>query len=216
VSFADALTLITVDVFTRRPSGVHLGVFNEQPGFGQLHWLRSEIRRAKRRGHVVVVQGHVPTMQPTRTLFTGNLHLREGRQSTLYQTMEREGVDLYLCGEVHDSTAIQHGRRAPLQISHGCIFQNAFPFMVGRLHADGRLVLDLYEMLISEASRERGMWCSSTTRSQRTLIEYGEPRHRGRIVQHRREVLRATQKFDRYHKANDPMALEGNLGTTII
>ncbi len=216
VSFADALTLITVDVFTKRADGVHLGVFNDQTGLGQLTWLRDEIRRAKRRGHIVVVQGHVPTMMPTRTLYSGKLHLPEGRRSTFYQTIAREGVDLYLCGEVHDSTAIQHGRLAPLQISHGCIFQNAFPFLVGRVHADGRLVLDLYEMLITEASAERDLWCSSTTRNQRTFIEYGAPRHRGRIVQRRREVVLATQKFGHYRPLNDPLSLAGHLGTTVV
>ena len=71
------------------------------------------------------------------------------RESTFYRTLDREGVDLFLCGEVHDSTALQHGRRGPLQISHGSIFRDAFPFLVGRLYEDGRLKLDLYETLIS-------------------------------------------------------------------
>ena len=40
------------------------------------------------------------------------MHVPEGRRSAFYRTLDREGADLYLCGEVHDSTAIQHGRRA--------------------------------------------------------------------------------------------------------
>jgi hypothetical protein len=211
VSFADAVTVITVDVFARHLDGVRLGVFG-----GQLRWLRDEIRRAKRHGHVVIVQGHVPTMMPTRHLHSGRLHLPEGRLSTFYRTIDREGVDLYLCGEVHDSTAIQHGRRAPLQLSHGCIFQDAFPFLVGRVHADGRIVLDLYEMLVTRASAENGLWCSDTPHSQRTHLEYGEPRHRGRIVQRRQEVLSATEKLARYHPRDDPYALDGHLGTVIV
>jgi 3',5'-cyclic AMP phosphodiesterase CpdA len=213
VSFADALTLITVDMFMRTEEGVRLGVFH-----GQLRWLTSEIRRAKRRGHVVVVQGHMPMMVPTRVFNSGRLHLPEGRDSTLYRTLEREGVDLFLCGEVHDSTAVQRGRMAPLQISHGCIFRDAFPFLVGRLYPSGRLELDLYETLISEASAEAGIWSCDSSRHQRTYLQYGAPRHRGRIVQHHREVLEATGKLGSYHRSSDTAAFSigNNLGTVIV
>jgi 3',5'-cyclic AMP phosphodiesterase CpdA len=210
VSFADAFTLITVDMFAKRSDGVHLGVFH-----GQLRWLRDEIRRAKRRGHVVAVQGHVPTMTPTRWLNSGRLHLPEGRDSTFYQTLHREQVDLFLCGEVHDSTAIQHGRLSPLQISHGCMFKDAFPYLVGRVYPDGRVVLDLYEMLITRASADHLLWSADYAKRQRTDIEYGAPAHRGRIVQRHREVLSATRKLDGYDRANDPYALDGNLGTVV-
>ena len=144
---------------------------------------------------MVVVQGHMPMVWPTRHFSSGRLRLPEGRQSTFYRTLDREGVDLFLCGEVHDSTAIQHGRRGPLQISHGCIFRDAFPFLVGRLYEDGRLVLDLHENLVSEASAQTGIWSCDATRHQRTYLLYGEPRHRGRIVMRNREVTKATDKL---------------------
>jgi hypothetical protein len=213
VSFADSLTLITVDMFMRHASGVRLGVFH-----GQLRWLAHEIRRAKRRGHVVVVQGHIPIMWPARYFHSGRLRVPEGRASAFYETLHREGADLFLCGEVHDSTAIQHGRRGPLQISHGCIFRDAFPFLVGRLYENGRLVLDLYETLITEASAEAGIWSCDANRHQRTYLRYGAPRHRGRIVQHHREVRKATDKLGAYHHQNDPLSFQipGNLGTTIV
>jgi hypothetical protein len=213
VSFADAVTLITVDVFTKTDAGVRLGVFH-----GQLSWLTREVRRAKRRGHVVIVQGHVPMMTPTRVFHSGRLHLPEGRRSTLYRTLEREGVDLFLCGEVHDSTAVQHGRTAPLQISHGCIFQDAFPFLVGRLYESGRLVLDLYEALVAEASAENGLWSSDAGHRQRTYLKYGAPRHRGRIVQRHGVVLSATDKLARYDPKHDTLGFADgdNLGTVIV
>lgn len=213
VSFADALTLITVDMFMRHREGVRLGVFH-----GQLSWLRHEIRRAKRKGHVVVVQGHMPMMWPTRHFSSGRLRLPEGRDSTFYRTLDREGVDLFLCGEVHDSTALQHGRRGPLQISHGSIFRDAFPFLVGRLYEDGRLKLDLYETLISEASAETGIWSCEAKRHQRTYLHYSAPRHRGRIIQRHGEVLKATDKLGAYHPEHDPLSFHvpGNLGTTIV
>lgn len=213
VSFADALTLITVDMFAIQREGVRLGVFH-----GQRHWLVQEIRRAKRRGHVVVVQGHIPVMWPTRNFHSGRLRVPEGRDSSFYRTLDREGVDLFLCGEVHDSTAIQHGRRGPLQISHGCIFRQAFPFLVGRLYENGKLVLDLYEVLIKEASAETGLWSTDASRHQRTYIEYGSPHHRGRIVLRDHEVRKATGKLGAYHPRQDPLSFEvpGNLGTTIV
>jgi hypothetical protein len=213
VSFADALTLITVDMFLRTETGVRLGVFH-----GQLRWLTQEIRRAKRRGHVVVVQGHMPMVVPTRSFHSGRLHLPEGTRSTLYRTLHREGVDLFLCGEVHDSTAIQHGRRGTLQVSHGCIFRDAFPFLVGRLYEDGRLVLDLHETLVAEASAENGIWSTDASRHQRTYLHFGAPRHRGRIVLRHREVLAATDKLGAFDSRHDRLAFSvgHNLGTTIV
>jgi 3',5'-cyclic AMP phosphodiesterase CpdA len=211
VSFADSLTLITVDMFTRRSSGVHLGVFE-----GQLTWLKNEIRAAKKKGHFVVVQGHVPVMSPYRWLASGRLQLPERRDSTFYRALDREGADLYLCGEVHDSTVIQHGPHAPVQISHGCVFQLAFSYLVGRLYEDGRLVLDLYEMPIERASIERGLWASDSRKRQRTFIEYGAPRHRGRLVQRGRTIVSRTAKLARYHPDDDAYALAGHLPTVLV
>jgi 3',5'-cyclic AMP phosphodiesterase CpdA len=210
VSFADSLTLITVDVFTRRHSGVHLGVFE-----GQLAWLESEIRKAKQRGHFVVVQGHVPIMSPYRWIASGRLQLPERRDSSLYRALDEHGADLYLCGEVHDSTVIQRGRHAPVQISHGCVFRLAFSYLVGRLYEDGRLVLDLYEMPIERASIEHDLWASDASKRQRTFIEYGAPRHRGRLVQQGRIVLSRTGKLAHYHPRSDRYGFAGHLDTAV-
>jgi hypothetical protein len=208
VSFADSLTLITVDTFHRHRGGVRLGVFN-----AQLDWLRHEIRRAKRRGHTVVVQGHIPIMWPDRWLASGKLRVPEARDSAFYKVLDREGADLYLCGEVHDSTAHQHGRHGPVQISHGCIFRYGFSYLVGRLYSGGRLVLDLYEIPVERASRQTKLWSSDVDKRQRTLLEYGEPVHRGRLVQRNREVLKRTAKLAPYHRDHDRYALRGHLGT---
>jgi Calcineurin-like phosphoesterase len=211
VSFANAVTLITVDMFTRRSAGVQLGVFE-----GQLAWLTREIRRAKRKGHVVIVQGHVPTMTPARWLASGLLHLPEGRDSRFYRTVDREGADLFLCGEVHDSTAIQHGRSGPVQVSHGCVFRYAFSFLVGRVHEDGTVVLDLYEAPVTRASVEKSLWSSDSAKRQRTHIEYGEPQHRGRLVQRHRVISTRTGKLGVYHPGRDPYALVGNFSTVMV
>jgi len=211
VSFADSLTLITVDTFHRHPGGVRLGVFN-----AQLDWLRHEIRRAKRHGHTVVVQGHIPIMWPDRWLASGRLRVPEARHSAFYKVLDREGADLYLCGEVHDSTAHQHGRHSPVQISHGCIFRYGFSYLVGRLYEGGRLVLDLYEMPVERASAERRLWSSDAKKWQRTLLEYGEPVHRGRLVQRDREIVKRTAKLAPYHPDHDRYRLRGHLGTVLF
>jgi hypothetical protein len=211
VSFHDALTLITVDVFTRQDSGVRLGVFG-----AQLAWLRREIRHAKSRGHTVVVQGHIPIMSPNRWLASGRLRVPEAGDSTLYRMLEREGVDLYLCGEVHDSTVWQQSRRAPVQVSHGCIFRYGFSYLVGRLFPDHRLVLDLYEVPLLEASVDHDVWASDAGKSQRSFLDYGDPVHRGRLVQRHREVLTRTEKLGHYDRQHDPYRLRGHLGTVLV
>jgi hypothetical protein len=210
VSFHDALTLITVDVFTKQTQGVRLGVFGKQ-----LAWLRQEIRRAKRRGHTVVVQGHIPILAPNRWLSSGKLRVPEGRDSALYRVLDREGVDLYLCGEVHDSTVRQLGKQGPVQISHGCIFRYGFSYLVGRLFPGGRLVLDLYEVPLKAASREHDLWSTDIRKWQRTYLDYGKPHHRGRVVQHHRRVSKRTAKLGHYNPSNDPYALRGHLTTVL-
>jgi 3',5'-cyclic AMP phosphodiesterase CpdA len=211
VSFADSLTLITVDTFQHRESGVRLGVFHEQ-----LAWLQHEIRRAKQKGHTVVVQGHIPIMQPTRWMASGRLRVPEGRSSALYQVLHREGADFYLCGEVHDTTVLQHGPQAPVQLSHGCIFQYAFSYLVGRLYPDHRLVIDSYEIPIAQASLERELWSSDADKRQRTFLEYGVPVHRGRLVYKHGEVLKRTAKLARYQPDQDELGLRGHLPTVLF
>lgn len=182
----------------------------------RLRWLRQEIRRAKRRGHTVVVQGHIPIMQPTRWMSSGRLRVPEGRSSDFYQVLKREGADFYLCGEVHDTTVLQHDRHAPVQISHGCIFQYGFSFLVGRLYPDGRLVLDSYEIPLVRASLERGLWASDLKKRQRTFLEYGAPAHRGKLVHQHGEVVKRTAKLGHYHPGNDAYRLRGHLGTVLF
>ncbi|WP_151081634.1 hypothetical protein [Nocardioides cynanchi] len=210
-SFAGAVTLITVDMFHLQPDGVRLGVFG-----GQLAWLRDEIRLAKRRGHVVIVQGHIPTMVPTRFLHSGRLQVPEQRSSSFYRTLDREGVDLYLCGEVHDVTVLQHGAGSPVQISHGCIFRYGFNYLVGRVYPGGRVVVDLYEIPLLRASLATGIWSCDATRRQRTYLEYGEPAHHGRLVQRNRVVSKRTQKLGVYDPANDPWSLAGHPQTVLF
>jgi hypothetical protein len=211
VSFADALTLITVDPFTRQRAGVRLGVFGDQ-----LAWLHREIRRAKIRGHAVVVQGHIPIVHPNRWLASGRLRVPEAGDSAVYQVLEREGVALYLCGEVHDSTVHQRSRLGPVQISHGCTFRYGFSYLVGRLYPDHSLSLDLYEVPLLEASVDHDVWASDASMSQHSFLDYGDPVHRGRLVQRHGEVLMRTHKLGHYQRDRDPYSMRGHRGTVLV
>ncbi len=210
VSFTDRVTLITVDMFAKQPAGVRIGVFHEQ-----LDWMSKEIRRAKKQGHVVIVQGHVPTMSPTRWMASGRLHVPEGRHSAFYRALDREGADLFLCGEVHDTTALQQHRSAPVQVSHGCIFHYAFSFLVGRVYADKKVRLDLVEVPLLRVSKEMDIWASDVKKRQRTSLEFGEPVHRGQLTMRHRQILSRSSKLGHYNHFDDPYALAGHLGTVV-
>ncbi|QIG43999.1 metallophosphoesterase [Nocardioides anomalus] len=136
--------------FTRRfadhPSGRHAGTayawrpspdvqvvsidpFDITPGRSRLRlddaqqrWLVRVLGRAQADGvRWTIVQGHVPVLQPVRARGSSDLHYAGGARSRLWRTFERYGVDLYLAGEVHDTTASAHG--GVVQLAHGGAFQ---------------------------------------------------------------------------------------------
>jgi hypothetical protein len=203
VDFAGVLTLITVDVFHRTDSGVRLGVFE-----GQLDWLKKEVRRAKRKGHVAVVQGHVPALGPYRVFASGNLHLPEGERSEFWRALERTGADFYLCGEVHDATAIQPGSRKPVQISHGCTYRHGFSYLVGRVWEGGRVELEYHEMPQVSQSAELGIWATDGAKLAPHRVSYSLPAVRGRMEWENGVVLRRTEKLGVYDPDNDPYAFQ--------
>lgn len=210
VSFADVLTLITVDMFTKTPKGVRLGVFDHQ-----LAWLRTEITEAKRRGHVVVVQGHIPAVNPYRRFVTGNLHVPEGMGSSFYRALDECGADFLFTGEVHDTTVLQKRPRAPIQISHGCIFRYGFNYLIGNVSGDGTLTLDYFEVPLLRASRDHGLWCTDRDKRQRTTLGYGVPLHRGRLVHSDGRMASRTRKLGVYHPGNDPYEFATHLPTVL-
>ncbi|MGZ4450179.1 MAG: metallophosphoesterase family protein [Nocardioides sp.] len=211
VDLGPHLTLVTVDTFTRTSKGVRMGVFGPQ-----LTWLRQTITRAKRAGRTVIVQGHVPIMAPYRSLASGNLHVPEGRRSPFYRVLDECGADFYFSGEVHDTTVIQRGESAPIQISHGCIFRYGFNYLVGTVRADGSTQLEYYEIPLVAASREERLWATRRDKWQRTEIEYGQPVHKGTLVVQDRTILKRTAKLGVYHPADDPWCYEGHVQTRLF
>ena len=202
-SFADVFTLITVDVFHRHERGVRLGVFDDQ-----LRWMKKQIRKAKKKGHVVAVQGHIPALGPYRVFASGNLHMPEAEKSPFWRAMKRTGADFYLCGEVHDATAIQQGSRQPVQVSHGCTYRYGFAYLVGKVWDGGRVTLEYYELPQVSQSEELGIWATDHAKLAPNRISYTMPQLRGQLEWHKGVVLSRTEKLGVYDPDNDPYAYE--------
>jgi hypothetical protein len=201
VDFADVFTLVTVDVFDRTESGVRLGVFD-----GQLDWMKKEIRRAKEKGHVVAVQGHIPAVGPYRVFASGNLHMPEGEQSDFWVALKRTGADFYLCGEVHDATVVQTGSRQPVQVSHGCTYRYGFSYLVGKVWDNGRVLLEYHELPQVSQSEELGIWSSDHAKLAPNRVSYTLPVVRGRLEWNNGVVLSRTEKLGVYDPAGDTYA----------
>jgi len=122
--------MVTLSEFTPEPGRMSLRVDNPQ-----LEWLVGVLAKAKADGVPwIFVQGHIPILEPVREGASSNLRYDRAAGKALWKTFAKYGVDLYLCGEVHDVTAIQ--KNGVLQLSHGGIFQ------YGRLNY---LLADVYD-----------------------------------------------------------------------
>ena len=121
--------LVTVDMFRRTRTGVAVG-----PGASQTEWLRGTLATARANDvDWVVVQGHVPVLRPVRQTRSSRLSVPGGARSDFWQLLTRYGVDLYLAGEVHRTTARRNQRVT--QISHGGLFYaGAARYLVGRVY----------------------------------------------------------------------------------
>lgn len=68
----------------------------------------------------VIVQGHTLIAGPVHHRNSSQLQYDGGTDSALWQSMVKGGVDVYLCGEVHDQTVSV--RDGIVQIAHGSLF----------------------------------------------------------------------------------------------
>ena len=131
--------LVTIDVWTRRQGDIQVRVDQ-----AQLDWLEGVLRRARRADVPwVVVQGHTPIAGPVRYRNSTALCYRGGTGSALWRTMVEGGVDVYLCGEVHDQTV--NVRDGIVQVAHGSLFyRGEASYVLGQATAD-RLVLENHQ-----------------------------------------------------------------------
>lgn len=108
--------VITLDWFDITADRARLGLDPQQRS-----WLRGVLRRAERDGvRWTIVQGHLPILGPVRTRGSSGLYVPGGPDSKVWQLFEQYGVDLYLTGEAHDVTVLNHG--GVTQITHGGLF----------------------------------------------------------------------------------------------
>lgn len=131
VHLAPDVLLVSLDEFNRRNGDVHMEVVG-----GQLAWLRGTLRQARADGvQWVIVQGHNPILMPVREKSTSGGHVEGGRRSALWQTMARFGVDVYINGEVHDTTMRQAD--GVTQISAGgLLYTGNASYLVAQVYDD--------------------------------------------------------------------------------
>lgn len=124
----------------------------------QLAWLREVLSSAPAEA-TVIVQGHTPVLGPVRSRGSSNLVLEEGAGSRFWGLLREHGVDLYLCGEVHANTALQQGEHEPVQVSYGGLMAwGAVHYLVGKVHPDGLIELELRTLRPTEVVHDPGLW----------------------------------------------------------
>ena len=146
--------MVTIDPFDIAPDHARLRVDRQQ-----LRWLVRVLRTAQEDGvRWTVVQGHLPILEPVRSRGSSELHYPGGARSRLWQVFKKYGVDLYLCGEVHDVTATS--RDGILQLAHGGAFQFGLTtYAVLDVH-DDRLDVTLrdYAVKVRDARDRSRLW----------------------------------------------------------
>jgi hypothetical protein len=151
---APDVQVVTIDPFDIAPDHARLQVDRQQ-----LRWLAGVLRKAQHDGvRWTFVQGHVPILWPVRTRGSSGLHYPGGARSKLWQLFKRYGVDVYLCGEVHDVTATTQD--GILQLAHGGAFQFGLTtYALLDVH-DDRLDITLndYAVRVRDARDHSRLW----------------------------------------------------------
>jgi type 1 glutamine amidotransferase len=167
---------ITVDVF-EKGSGPQGGIVPKVTG-PQLEWFERVIIDNPGVEHIVAM-GHTPILGPVKKESSSGLMLEGGRESPLWQTMKKYGVDLYLCGEVHAITCTEADD--VLQIAHGGLFgyNSKVNYLVGTVSA-GQIKLELKEIeILNRGSKLRQV---GTNRPRETVLIEDDIKQRGFVT----------------------------------
>lgn len=199
---------VAVDVFE---ADEKLGIAAKVTG-KQLAWVDKRLTGRKGIDHVVVM-GHTPIVGPVRRWSSSGLMLEGGRGSPLWRTMSKRGVDLYLCGEVHDMTC--HERDGVQEIAHGGLFgyNSRVNYLVATV-SPGRMSLELKEIeIVCEGPK---LWQVGMNRPRERVSITDAIRKRGfvsvgRMVVDKTGAARVMRgKTGRFDEANSPR------GVTVI
>jgi hypothetical protein len=159
--------LVTLDEFKRTPTNIV-----SQLGDGELAWLKGVLAKAQRDGiPFVMVQGHDPILGPVRYQHSSHMSYTGGRSSALWKVLTQYHVDLYLCGEVHDTTGIVPSS-GPVQVSHGGLFYTGqFSYMVG--HVDGdKMTLTTRAFHATTSDAAGYLWQTQRYQLEPAIVDY--------------------------------------------
>jgi hypothetical protein len=164
---------VSVDVF-EAAQGRQGGITAQVTGT-QLAWLHKVLSDHAGADHKIVM-GHTPVLGPVRAWSSSRLMLKDGRHSSLWQTLKKHNVDLYLCGEVHAITAIE--RDGILQIAHGGLigYNTRTNYLVAKV-SPRRIVLELKEIDMEPSGPK--LWQPGTNRPLEQVTISAAVRKRG-------------------------------------
>jgi len=114
------ILLITIDVFAFTTSSSD-NYINRTTGCGgdgviigavqdtHLPWFESILQQAREDTTIkhVLVQGHLPILQPVRKINSSTMSICRSEESEFFQMMQKYHVDIYFAGEVHTNTVLQ-------------------------------------------------------------------------------------------------------------
>ena len=92
-----------------------------------LKWFTSVLQQAREDVTIkhIIVQGHVPILEPVRQIDSSGQFFDNGSESDFWKVMVEYGVDVYLAGEVHATTTTKDANSNLLQVvSRGNQFTN--------------------------------------------------------------------------------------------
>ena len=167
---------VAVDVF-EKGEGPQGGIVPKVTS-EQLEWFEQVLTDNSGVEHVIVM-GHTPILGPVAKKSSSGLMLEGGRQSPLWQTLKKHGVDLYLCGEVHAITCTQTD--GVLQIAHGGLFgyNPKVNYLVATVFAD-RIELTLKEIeIINQGER---LWQVGKNRPHEKVIINEDVKQKGFVT----------------------------------
>jgi hypothetical protein len=98
-----------------------------------LEWFENVLKEARNDDSIkhIVVQAHVPILQPVRKVDSSGQFFDFGENSKFWKVMETYNVDIYLAGEVHATTVSKRTNSNLLQVvSRGNRFNNFLGFTV--------------------------------------------------------------------------------------
>lgn len=136
------VVFVSVDLFEKGKS--NQGVIRAGVTGKQLEWLKGVLKKNEDADHKIVM-GHAPCLGPVRKWSSSGLMVVGGRESEFWQAMDANGVDLYLCGEVHAITCTE--RDGVQQVAHGGLigYNTRTNYMVVDVY-DDRLELTIKEI----------------------------------------------------------------------